>query len=102
MASPAKKSLDLQPAMTLPFVVNQLPMHNHSVQIIDKNTYNFTNDQAINLDRHITNVIINPQTSVLSTFFTSNSNFITFKIQADQYAVCRSFIEFDITNTSRA
>ncbi|MHB9057133.1 MAG: hypothetical protein ACYC2P_13465 [Paludibacteraceae bacterium] len=102
MASPAKKSLDLQPAMTMPFVVNQLPMHNHSVQIINKKTYNFTDDQAINLDRHITDVIINPQTSVSSAFFTSNGNFITFKIQADRYAVRRSFIEFDITNTSAA
>jgi hypothetical protein len=72
-------------------------MHNHSVQLINGKSYNFTNDQAINLDQHITNMIINLQMSIASTFFASNGNFVTFKIQADQHSVHRSFLEFNVT-----
>lgn len=100
MSSPIKKALDQNPQRVLPFVVNQLPLHNHVIQLIGGKSYNFTQDQSINLDRHISDIIIPPQTPPPTTFFLSNSNFFSFKIQSDRYAVRRSFLEFDVTNTS--
>jgi hypothetical protein len=53
----------------------------------------------MNLDRVVSDVILNPQTTVPASFLVSTAAKFIFKIPADKYRIMRLALEFDLTNT---
>jgi len=100
--SPAKKAIDANRGKVAPFVTNQVSLHNHQPQKIDGKTYNFSSSQIPNLDRHVALMTIPLQVSVPTSFFSSLSNYYSFKVQASHYSFKNLTLEMDLTNTLAA
>jgi len=101
-SSPAKKAIDANRGKVAPFVTNQVSLHNHQPQKIDGKTYNFSLVQTPNLDRHVAMMTIPLQVSVPASFFSSSSNYYSFKMQAGCYSCKNLTLEMDLTNTLAA
>jgi len=101
-SSPAKKAIDANRGKVALFVTNQVSLHNHQPQKIDGKTYNFSSSQIPNLDRHVATMTIPLQVSVPASFFSSSSNYYSFKMQASRYSCKNLTLEMDLTNTSAA
>jgi len=84
-----------------PFVTNQVSLHNHQPQKINRKTYNFSTAQIPNLDQHVATMTIPLQVLVLASFFASFSNYL-FKMQASCYSCKNLTLGMDLTNTSAA
>jgi len=100
--SPAKKAIDANRGKVAPFVTNQVSLHNHQPQKIDGKTYNFSTSQIPNLDRHVASMTIPLQVSVPASFFSSSSNYNSFKMQAGCYSCKNLTLDMDLTNTLAA
>jgi len=100
--SPAKKAIDANRGKVAPFVTNQMSLHNHQPQKIDGKTYNFSSAQMPNLDRHVALMTIPLQVLVPASFFSSSSNYYSFKMQAGCYSCKNLTLEMDLTNTLAA
>jgi len=100
--SPTKKAIDANRGKVVPFVTNQVSLHDHQPQKIDGKTYNFSTSQIPNLDRHVALMTIPSQVSVPASFFSSSSNCYSFKMQAGRYSCKNLTLEMDLTNTSSA
>jgi len=98
--SPAKKAIDANRGKVAPFVTNQVSLHNRQPQKIDGKTYNFSTSQIPNLDRHVASMTIPLQVSVPASFFSSSSNYYSFKMQAGRYSCKNLTLEMDLINTS--
>jgi len=101
-SSTAKKAIDTNRGKVAPFVTNQVSLHNHQPQKIDGKTYNFSSAQMPNLDRHVVMMTIPLQVLVPASFFSSLSNYYSFKMQASCYSCKNLTLEMDLTNTSAA
>jgi len=93
--SPAKKAIDTNRGKVALFVTNQ-------PQKIDGKVYNFSSAQIPNLDRHVATMTIPLQVSVPASFFSSLSNYYSFKMQASHYSCKNLTLEMDLTNTLAA
>jgi len=98
-SSPAKKAKDANRGKVARFVTNQVSLHNHQPQKIDSKTYNFSSVQMPNLDRHVATMTILLQVLVPASFFSSLSNYYSFKMQAGCYSCKNLTLEMDLTNT---
>jgi len=101
-SSPAKKAIDANRGKVAPFVTNQVSLHDHQPQKIDGKIYNFSSSQIPNLDRHVATMTIPSQVLVLASFFSSLSNYYSFKMQAGCYSCKNLTLEMDLTNTLAA
>jgi len=99
---PAKKAINANRGKVAPFVTNQVILHDHQPQKIDGKTYNFSSSQIPNLDQHVAMMTIPFQVSVPASFFSSSSNYYSFKMQAGHYSCKNLTLEMDLTNTSAA
>jgi len=102
LTSPAKKAIDANRGKVAPFVTNQVSLHDHQPQKINGKTYNFSSSQIPNLDRHVATMTIPSQVSVPASFFSSLSNYYSFKMQAGHYSCKNLTLEMDLTNTLAA
>jgi len=102
LTSPTKKAIDANRGKVAPFVTNQVSLHDHQSQKIDGKTYNFSSAQMPNLDRHVATMTIPSQVSVPASFFSSLSNYYSFKMQAGHYSCKNLTLEMDLTNTLAA
>jgi len=84
--SPAKEAIDANRGKVAPFVTNQVSLHDHQPQKINGKTYNFSSAQIPNLDRHVATMTIPSQVLVPASFFSSSSNYYSFKMQAGRYS----------------
>jgi len=100
--SPTKKAIDANRGKVAPFVTNQVSLHNHQPQKINGKAYNFSTSQIPNLDRHVASRTIPLQVSVPASFFSSSSNYYSFKMHAGCYSCKNLTLEMDLTNTSAA
>jgi len=100
--SPAKKAIDANRGKVAPFVTNQVSLHDHQPQRINGKTYNLSTSQIPNLDQHVATMTIQLQVLVPSSFFSSLSNYYSFKMQARRYSCKNLTLERDLTNTSSA
>jgi len=100
--SPAKKAIDANRSKVAPFVTNQVSLHDHQPQKIDSKTYNFITSQIPNLDQHVATMTIPLQVLVPASFFSSLSNYYSFKMQAGHCSCKNLTLEMDLTNTSAA
>jgi len=98
----AKKAIDANRGKVAPFVTNQVSLHDHQPQKIDGKTYNFCTSQIPNLDRHVATMTIPSQVLVPASFFSSSSNYYSFKMQAWRYSCKNLTLEMDLTNTLAA
>jgi len=96
-SSPAKKAMDANRGKVAPFVTNQVSLHDHQPQKIDGKTYNFSSSQIPNIDRHVALMTIPLQVSVPASFFSSLSNYYSFKMQAGHYSCKNLTLEMDLT-----
>jgi len=101
-SSPAKKAINANRGKVAPFVTNQVSLHDHQPQKIDGKTYNFSSSQIPNLDRHVASMTIPLQVLVPASFFSSSSNYYSFKMQAGCYSCKNLALEMDLTNTLAA
>jgi len=101
-SSPAKKAINANRGKVAPFVTNQVSLHDHQPQKIDGKTYNFSTSQIPNLDQHVAPMTIPSQVSVPASFFSSSSNYYSFKMQAGHYSCKNLTLEMDLTNTLAA
>jgi len=97
---PEKKAINANRGKVAPFVTNQVSLHDHQPQKINGKTYNFSSSQIPNLDSHVAMMTIPLQVSVPASFFSSSSNYYSFKMQADCYSCKNLTLEMDLTNTS--
>jgi len=97
--SPAKKAIDANRGKVAPFVTNQVSLHDHQPQKIDGKVYNLSSSQIPNLDQHVATMTIPLQVSVPASFFSSSSNYYSFKMQAGCYSCKNLTLEMDLTNT---
>jgi len=102
VTSPAKKAIDANRGKVAPFVTNQVSLHDHQPQKIDGKTYKFSSAQIPNLDRHVATMTIPLQVLVPASFFSSSSNYYSFKMQAGCYSCKNLTLEMDLTNTLAA
>jgi len=100
--SPAKKAINANRGKVAPFVTNQVSLHDHQPQKIDGKTYNFSSSSVPNLDQHVATMTIPLQVSVPASFFSSSSNYYSFKMQAGHYSCKNLTLEMDLTNTLAA
>jgi len=82
-----------------PFVTNQVSLHDHQPQKINGKTYNFSTSQIPNLDRHVATMTIPSQVLVPASFFSSSSNYYSFKMKAGRYSCKNLTLEMDLTIT---
>jgi len=102
VSSPTKKAIDANRGKAAPFVTNQVSLYNHQPQKIDGKTYNFSSSHIPNLDRHVALMTIPLQVLVPASFFSSSSNYYSFKMQAGCYSCKNLTLEMYLTNTSAA
>jgi len=98
--SPAKKAIDTNRGKLAQCVTNQVSLHDHQPQKINGKTYNFSTSQIPNLDQHVAKMTIPLQVLVPASFFSSFSNYYSFKMQARRYSCKNLTLEMDLTNTS--
>jgi len=96
-SSPTKKAIDANRGKVAPFVTNQVSLHDHQPQKINGKVYNFRSAQIPNLDQHVATMTIPLQVSVPASFFSSSSNYYSFKMQASCYSCKNLTLEMDLT-----
>jgi YHS domain-containing protein len=100
--SPAKKAIDTNRGKLAPFVTNQGSLHDHQPQKINGKTYSFSSSQIPNIDQHVATMTIPLQVSVPASFFSSSSNYYSFKMQAGRYSSKNLTLEIVLSNTLAA
>jgi hypothetical protein len=84
-----------------PFLMND-PITEPAVQVrgpTSGSSFNVKGDQAINYDRNVYDIIINPQTPPSAAFLNTAGAKFQFNILPDKYRFKHLSLEFDVTNT---